>query len=219
TALPSGEIEVPPLLANLAGVPKRWREVAPLTYREVGGQAHLKFVTDSTGQVAYWVCDDFIPVLIFQKIHGLGQKGELEWMGAVCLAAFVLAVAIWIGGAIVRRRFRTPLPVTSREKRLRLASRVGILLMLAMVCAWVVPITSLYSSNINGMLTVAYIVSLLALLGALAVLVDGWFAAQRCSWGSAPSTVSGSSSSSGSPTSAIDFEGDSDAVAAAQPAT
>jgi hypothetical protein len=113
-------------------------------------------------------------VLIFQKIHGLGQKGELEWMGAVCLAAFVLAVAIWIGGAIVRRRFRTPLPVTSREKRLRLASRVGILLMLAMVCAWVVPITSLYSSNINGMLTVAYIVSLLALLGALAVLAEAF---------------------------------------------
>ena len=172
TALPSGEIEVPPLLANLAGVPKRWREVGPLTYREVGGQAHLKFVTDSAGRVAYWVSDDFIPVLIFQKIHGLGQKGELEWLGAVCVAAFILAVAIWIGGAIVRRHWKAALPVTLRERHLRLASRVGILLMLAMVCVWVVPITSLYSSSINGMLTIAYIVSLLALLGALAVLAE-----------------------------------------------
>ena len=172
TALPNGEIEVPPLLVNLAGAPKRWREVGPLTYREVGGQTHLKFVTDSDGHVAYWVCDDFIPVLIFQKIHGLGQKGELEWMGGVCLAVLILTVAIWIGGGIVRRRFKTPLAVTLQEKRLRLASRVGTSLMLVMVCAWVVPVTSLYSSSINIMLTIAYIVGLLGLLGALAVLAQ-----------------------------------------------
>ncbi|HEV2272327.1 MAG TPA: serine hydrolase domain-containing protein [Steroidobacteraceae bacterium] len=172
TALPNGEIEAPPLLMNLAGAPKRWREVGPLTYREVGGQAHLKFVTDSDGHVAYWVCDDFIPVLIFQRVHGLGRKGELEWMGGVCMAVLILTVAIWIGGGIVRRRFKTPLPLTLREKRFRLASRVGILLMVAMVCAWVVPVTSLYSSSINLMLTIAYIASLLGLLGALVVLAQ-----------------------------------------------
>ena len=172
TALPGGEIEVPPLLANLAGAPKRWREVGPLTYREVGGQTHLKFVTGSGGHVAYWVCDDFIPVLIFQRVRGLGQQGELKWMGGVCLAVLILTLAIWSGGGIARRRFKRPLLVTLQEKRLRLASRVGILLLLAMVCAWVVPLTSLYSSNIDVMLTIAYIVGLLGFLGALAVLAE-----------------------------------------------
>ena len=172
TALPNGEIEAPPLLVNLAGAPKRWREVGPLTYREVGGQTHLKFVTGPDGRIAYWVCDDFIPVLIFQRVHGLGQKGELTWMGGACLAVLILTVAIWIGGGIIRRRFKTPPPATLREKRLRLASRIGILVMLAMVCAWVVPITSLYSSNINLMLTVAYMAGLLSLLGALAILAE-----------------------------------------------
>jgi len=172
TALPGGEIEVSPLLANLAGAPKRWREVGPLVYREVGGQTHLKFVTDSDGHVAYWVCDDFIPVLVFQKVHGLGQKGELEWMGGVYLAVLILTLAIWIGGGIVRRRFKTPLLVTLQEKRQRLASRVGILLMLGMVCAWLVPLMSLYSSSINIKLTIAYAMGLLGLLGALAVLAE-----------------------------------------------
>jgi CubicO group peptidase (beta-lactamase class C family) len=171
-ALPSGEIEVP-LLMNIAGIPKRWREVGPLTYREVDGQARLKFVTDSDGRISYWVTDDLIPVVIFQKVRGLGQKGEFAWMGEVCLAALILTVAIWIGGGIIRRRFKTPLAATLPEKRLRLASRVGVLLMLTVVCAWVAAIISSGRSfTIDGMLTVAYVVSVLGLLGALAVLAE-----------------------------------------------
>jgi CubicO group peptidase (beta-lactamase class C family) len=173
TALPNGEVEVS-MLKNLGGAPKRWREVGPLTYREVGGQTHLKFVTDSDGHVAYWVSDDFIPVMIFQKVHGLGEKGTLTWMGAVCVGVLILTVVIWIGGAIVRRRFKTPLLLTFQEKRLRLASRIGAVLMLAVVLAWVVAFDLLLNSNgsINGMLTVAYIVGLLGLIGALAVLAE-----------------------------------------------
>jgi CubicO group peptidase (beta-lactamase class C family) len=172
TALPSGEIEVS-LLKNLAGVPKRWREVGPLTYREVGGQTHLEFVTDSGGHVAYWISDDFLPVMIFQKVHGLGRSGELTWMGTLCLTVLAMTVAIWIGGGIVRRRFKTPLRVTLQEKRLRLASRVGTLLMLGMVCAWVAVFGSLSDTgSIDGVLTIAYIVALLALLGAVAVVAE-----------------------------------------------
>ncbi len=80
TSLPNGEIEVG-LLKNLAAVPKRWREVGPLVYREVGGQTHLKFVTDSAGHVSYWICDDFIPVMLFQKVHGFRQKGRCHLDG------------------------------------------------------------------------------------------------------------------------------------------
>ena len=172
TALPSGEIEAS-LLKNLAGAPMRWREVGPLTYREVGGQTHLKFVTDSEGHIAYWISNGFLPVSVFQKVHGLGQTGELTSMGEVCLMVLILTLAIWIGGGIVRRRFKTPLLVTLQEKRLRLASRVGILLMLAMVCAWVAVFASLTDgASINGVLTIAYIAGLLALFGALAVLAE-----------------------------------------------
>jgi hypothetical protein len=94
-------------------------------------------------------------------------------MCEVCLAVLVLTVVIWVGGGIVRRRFKTPLPVTLQEKRLRLASRVGIFLILPVVCAWVVVFASLSGgASINGVLTIAYIAGLLALLGALAILAQ-----------------------------------------------
>jgi hypothetical protein len=173
-ALPGGEIEMSPLLKNLAGAQERWREVGPLSYREVGGQEHVKFVTDSDGRIAYWISDHLVPVAVYQKVHGLEQSGEITWMGGVCLAVLILTVVIWIGGAIVRRRFKVPLLATLQEKRLRLASRVGVVLMLAIVCAWqyLFAVVNDVKGSMNGLLTIVYIVGLLGLLGALTVLAE-----------------------------------------------
>ncbi|HUA22892.1 MAG TPA: serine hydrolase domain-containing protein [Steroidobacteraceae bacterium] len=174
TALPDGEVQVD-MLKDLAGVPRRWREVGPLTYREVGGQTHLKFVTDSAGHVAYWISDDFLPVMIFQKVHGLSKKGDVTWMGSTVIAVFILTLAIWFGGWIVRRRFQRPLTMTPREKRLRLASRVGLLLILGTLVAWAAAFSILLKGSfaMTGALAVAYIFGVLGVLGALAVLVEG----------------------------------------------
>jgi CubicO group peptidase (beta-lactamase class C family) len=173
TALPGGEIEVD-MLKNLAGTPRHWREVGPLTYREVGGQTHLKFVTDAHGHVSYWISDDFLPVMIFQKVHGLAQKGDVTRMGSVVIAVFILTIAIWLGGWIVRRRFQKPLLVTPREQQLRLASRLGVLVILAALLAWAGAFAVLLkgTEGIAGMLTLAYILSALGVLGALAILAE-----------------------------------------------
>ncbi|HWA31714.1 MAG TPA: serine hydrolase domain-containing protein, partial [Rhizomicrobium sp.] len=66
------------MLKDFAGVPKKWRNVGPLTYREVGGQAHLKFVTDKDGNISYFTSDDFIPVELLQRTHGLETLGNLK---------------------------------------------------------------------------------------------------------------------------------------------
>lgn len=173
TALPNGEIEID-VLKNLAGIPKRWREVGPLTYREADGQTHLKFVTDADGHVSYWISDDFLPVMVFQKVHGLAQKGDVTWMGSTVIAVFILTIAIWLGGWIVRRRLQRPLLVTALEKRLRLASRIGVLAILGALVAWVATFAVLIKGSfaIAGALTIAYILGALGVLGALAVLAE-----------------------------------------------
>jgi CubicO group peptidase (beta-lactamase class C family) len=173
TALPNGEIQVS-MLKSLAGTPKTWREVGPLTYREVGGQTHLKFVTNAKGHINYWIADDFLPVMVFQKVHGLRQKGEAIWMGSTAIAVFILTIAIWLGGWIVRRRFNTPLLVTGREKQLRLASRTGVLVILAALAAWITAFGLLLNGDesITGALTIAYILGALGVLGALAIIAE-----------------------------------------------
>lgn len=173
TALPNGEIRIA-MLRNLAGVPKHWREIGPLTYREVGGQSITKFVTRSNGHIDYWISNDFLPVMVFQKIHGLTRKGDVETMGSIVIGILVLTIVIWIGGWIVRRRFNRPLLLSGLGKRLRLASRIGVLLMLAALAAWAATFEVLLggSFSIHGVITLAYILGALAVLGALATLAE-----------------------------------------------
>ncbi len=165
-------------LTHLSGVPKHWREVGPLTWREVGGQAHLKFVAGKSGRVEYWVSDDTIPVDINPRIHGLGQSSQLKLLGGIFLAVMLLTVGIWIGGAIIRRRFQRPLVLSPLAARLRLASRLGAVVYLLLLVGWVAffasltGLVALVGGELLGRFIPLYGLGVLALLGSLAMIAN-----------------------------------------------
>jgi CubicO group peptidase (beta-lactamase class C family) len=174
TANPDGSIQIG-MLKDLGGTPKTWREVGPLVWREVGGQTHTKFVADKDGHIRYWISDDFLPVELFQPVHGLRSTGMLKAVGVPFLVILVLTLVIWFGGWIVRRRFHAPLVMTRVQKRWRLASRLGVALLLAMMLGWVHFIsTGLDDPNdaLARHLTVLYVIGVLAALGAVTMLVE-----------------------------------------------
>jgi CubicO group peptidase (beta-lactamase class C family) len=174
TASPDGSIQIG-MLKDLSGTPKTWREVGPLVYREVGGQTHTKFVADKDGRIRYWISDDFLPVELFQPVHGLRSTGMLKTVGVLFLVILVLTLVTWFGGWIVRRRFHAPLVMTRAQKRWRLASRLGVVLLLAMMLGWVHFVaTGLDDSNdaLARHLTVLYVIGVLAAVGAVAMLVE-----------------------------------------------
>ena len=173
SALPDGEIQVS-MLTDLAGTPKHWREVGPLTYRQVDGQSYLRFVTDSGGNVSYWISDDFPPVMVFDKIDGLTATGNLEWMFSIFAAVLLLTLAIWIGGWLVRRRHGATLQLDRLQRRLRLASRLGIVAYLAMLLAWGLVLKALMGNawSLDGPMLFAYVLGVVTLIGMLAVLAE-----------------------------------------------
>jgi CubicO group peptidase (beta-lactamase class C family) len=177
SAQPSGQIEESEL-THLSGVPKRWREVGPLTWREVGGQAHLKFIAGKSGEIKYWVSDDTIPVDINLRVHGLGQSSLLKLLGGLFLAVMLLTVGIWTGGAIIRRRFQRPLPLPPLKSALRLASRLGAVVYLLLIVGWVAFFASLTSlvalvgGELLGKFIPLYLLGVLAILGSLAMIAN-----------------------------------------------
>jgi hypothetical protein len=174
TANPDGTIRIA-ALTHLDGTPKTWREVGPLTYREVGGQAHTKFVAGRDGRIRYWISDDFLPVMVFMPVHGLQNFGVLKPLGTAFIVVLLLALAIWIGGAIVRRRMRAKLVLTRSQFRWRLASRLGVVTLLVLLFAWFEMFNFVFataSGKLNGYLTVMYALGVLAAIGALAMLVE-----------------------------------------------
>ena len=177
TARPDGGIEVG-MLTHLSEAPIVWREVGPLTYREVGGQSLLKFVTDRAGHVRYWISDDFPPVCVFQRVHGLKQLSDLKVMLAAFCGVLLLTLAIWLGGWIARRHFGTTLVLPLKQQRLRVASRIGVIVQLAVVGSWIgviVLLPDLLHDNewaLNGAMLAAYVVSVFGIVGALAMVAE-----------------------------------------------
>jgi CubicO group peptidase (beta-lactamase class C family) len=175
----NGQIEASEL-THLSGVPKHWREVGPLTWREVAGQAHLKFVTDKAGEVDYWISDDTIPVDINERVHGLGRNSSLKLLGGLFLVVMLLTVTIWIGGAIIRRRFQRPLVLPSLNSRLRLAARIGAVIYLLLIVGWVVFFASLagldalVGGELLGRFVPLYLLGVLAIVGSLAMVASAW---------------------------------------------
>jgi CubicO group peptidase (beta-lactamase class C family) len=172
-AKPDGTITID-LLKDEAGNPKVWREVGPLTYREVGGQTHTKFITDANGHVSYWISDDFLPVLIFQRINGLEQLSVMKVMMGVLLGSLVLTLVIWFGGWIVRRRFGRSLDLPEGAARLRLYSRLGAIVLLVLFAGWAGLLAALSIGNeyIGTMLMTLYVIGVLAIIGAIAIIVE-----------------------------------------------
>ncbi|MGH8317731.1 MAG: serine hydrolase domain-containing protein [Steroidobacteraceae bacterium] len=176
TAEPNGQLEVSEL-THLSGVPKRWREVGPLTWREVGGQAHLKFVAGKTGKIKYWVSDDTIPVDINLRVHGLGQSSLLKSLGGLFLIVMLLTVGIWVGGAIIRGRFQRPLALPPREAALRLVSRFGAVIYLLLIVGWLaffagLSTAALVGGELLGRFIPLYVLGVLAILGSLAMIAN-----------------------------------------------
>lgn len=179
TSEPDGTVMVD-AFKDPSGAVKKWREVGPLDYREVGGQTHLKFVTDENGNIDHLASDDFLPVEEIQRVHGLEQITWLKTLGIGTIVICAMTLVFWFGGWIVRRRFNRPLEMTPQQARLRLASRLGAAIYVAVVAGWVGLITAitvneslLLGGALNGWIGALYVLGALAMVGGLAMAANG----------------------------------------------
>src|SRR5207253_699348 len=127
-----GTIEV----AELKGAnrkPKRWREVAPMTFFEENGQDKLVFKPDQNGGMEMVLP---YPFFVGQRV-GLVQNSKvlLPAIG-ISLLIMLLTLLLWLVAWAVRRHYGHKLELTPVEWRLRIAVRsvfaLDLLFMVAM---------------------------------------------------------------------------------------
>ncbi|HWA92186.1 MAG TPA: serine hydrolase domain-containing protein [Rhizomicrobium sp.] len=178
-ALPDGTITVE-AFKDFSGAVKKWRNVGPLLYREVGGQTHLQFVETKDGDIDFFQSDDFLPVEELQRVHGLEQLNLLKLFGIGTIAVCALALIVWFGGWIVRRRFGRTLEMSGAQAQLRLGARLGALLYVLTIAGWVGLITAisvneflLFNGGLNMWMALLYGLGVLAILGGVAMAANG----------------------------------------------
>jgi CubicO group peptidase (beta-lactamase class C family) len=172
-AKPDGTITID-VLKDEAGNPKVWREVGPLTYREVHGQTHTKFVTDASGNISYWISDDFLPVLVFQRINGLEQSNIMKIMMGVLGVSLLMTLITWIGGWLVRRHYGRTLDLPGSAAGWRLGSRIGAVVILATLLGWggLFAVLTMGNEKIGPMLMGLYVIGVLALVSAVVIVIE-----------------------------------------------
>src|SRR5215467_800581 len=105
-----------PDLKDMSGVPKKFREIAPLMFRDVDGQDRIAFKRDSSGNLVAVI--DF-PFMVFQKAAWY-ENSVLHLPILVCaLIIFVLTLVLWPVMALIRKHYDKPLTLTPQQRRLR----------------------------------------------------------------------------------------------------
>lgn len=192
TAQADGTLVVP-MLTDYAGTPLHWRETGALRYTEVEqGKAHLVFVADKQGRVQYWATDALPPVLVNQRVPVAMSKGVAVPLIAAATVIALSTLLIWFGGWWVRRHYRRSLELTGSQGLMRLLARLGALALVVVVVGWLVLLAVMMSNPallLQGAavpwLYVLYVLGVLALLGALAMVANTvrvWLAPRRGRW-------------------------------------
>jgi hypothetical protein len=128
---PDGTLTVDSFRDN-NGVPIHWVEVAPLVFREVGGQSLLAFSTDAENRVTAMFSGDQ-PIHVFQKLVWYeNPMVHLAGLG-LALLVFIATLIIWPLAELLRLVRRKPMSFTRRERWGRYLAGGVILLNLVIV--------------------------------------------------------------------------------------
>jgi CubicO group peptidase (beta-lactamase class C family) len=113
--------EMSGLMNDANGKPKCWREVAPMTFRDINGQDSLIFKPDQNGRMQIILP---YPMMVFQRV-GLWENSRIMLpVAGLSLLIMLLTLPLGFVAWLVRRHYGQPLKLTTLEGRLRWAVRI-----------------------------------------------------------------------------------------------
>ncbi|WHZ18564.1 MAG: Beta-lactamase class C-like and penicillin binding proteins (PBPs) superfamily [Rhodanobacteraceae bacterium] len=189
-AQPDGTITVS-AINDAAGNPVHWREIGPLRYREVNGQALLDFVADRQGHIMYLATSEN-PASILQRMPARLSPTTFGPLLGITLVILLATLLAWFGGWRIRRHYGGTLALSRARRITRMLSRLGVLTCVAVAfgwCAFVAAISANELLLVRGGLTpwmyLLYALGVFALLGVFTVVANtaiAWFAPRRSRW-------------------------------------
>jgi CubicO group peptidase (beta-lactamase class C family) len=168
---------------DLAGNPKRFKEIAPMLFRDIDGQSHLGFTKDYAGQQI--IASD-LPIFVYQPVPALKNGNLSIGLLIFALAVFALTLLFWPLNAMLRSHYGYRAELTPQYRRLRSLLWLICFLNLVFAACYALWLTSvdeniaLLSRNFDGRLHLLQVVGVLGLIGALVAIYHCWR-----SWGNA----------------------------------
>lgn len=165
-----GTIEVASL-KDPAGNPLRWREIGPLQYRQADGQARIDFEADANGNIVALNMGSAFE----QRVRGLATLGALKLMLVLFIAVLVISLLVRLGAWIARRKLKLTLRLSRGEQIVHLLARIGAIAFLVALVGWPLLLgneNAVLASSVVGKLLALYAIGVVAVIGALAMIVE-----------------------------------------------
>ena len=158
------------------GKPAHWVEVSPFVWQDVDGhdRAAAKVVD---GKPVRFSFDFLSPFEVFDRAPWYEGGGWLMPLFVVSFAAMLLTVLIWPAAVIVRRRYHAPLALDAGSMRAYRWSRIGALATVVALGTWMLFLvlilkdTGTLGGKLDPLLILAQLLSIVALIGGLAVML------------------------------------------------
>jgi hypothetical protein len=167
------------------GVPKRWVEVSPLVFQEVGGQSLLAFSADAQDKITAMFYGDQ-PILLFQKLAWY-EDPQIHLAGlGLSLLVFIITLITWPLGGLLRLVRRKPISLIPLERWGRYLAGGVILLNLVIIGL----VASVLAGDDSAMqfgypagFTVAGALALVSVAGAIGLLACAVGTWRQRAWG------------------------------------
>ena len=159
---------------NLRGQTKRWAEVDPYSYREIGGSDVVAFARDEQGRVRAMLPNS--PIFIGERVSGFRSKTVLLPLVGGSLGFILLTLVLWPVAAIVRKRYGRTVAAEAGTRLLFRLSRVVCLLIVGMLAALAFPMSRIgedvgfLGDKANPFLHISHALGWLACAGLLVLV-------------------------------------------------
>src|SRR5438045_6381940 len=109
-------------MKNQSGELKRWREIAPLIYREIDGLERIGFRRDASGAVGEML--PFPAIYEGQRVPWYSSKTFMGFVIGGNLVLALLTVLLWPVAVLIRKRYQSPLFSKKSDRVLYFLSRI-----------------------------------------------------------------------------------------------
>jgi CubicO group peptidase (beta-lactamase class C family) len=162
--------------SDIGGAPRKWVEIAPFVWREVGGKMLLAAKVEN-GRVVRFGIDSSSPFMLFEPVPWYSSSVWLTPALAASLLALLLTALFWPITALVRRHYAVRPGRSLAEWRAYRLTRALAGLAVAVIVAWPVFASALlgdFSSlngELDGVLIALRIITPLILVGLLGAAI------------------------------------------------
>ena len=159
--------------------PERFREIAPMVFRQVDGNAKIAFAPDPSGRRIAYI--DY-PFMVFQEISNPLDKQSVNYfIIGFSLCVIALTLLLWPVAAILRKHYQKPLSLEPGARRLRLLVRLVCIAIVVFVVGLLIPLSRMNSPLTERNDFGLHLLQVLGLLTGVGALIAIYNAVK--SWG------------------------------------